>query len=106
MFMTFQEDPNLGCEHNEAMEMRLNKYYLKSLLTVVQGANHCLMRHAMDCILWVSLQAGESRSVQPNERLDSEKKVFTGGLPADEIAKIMMTTLTTITRVAPAGSNS
>ena len=53
MFITCQKDMDFGVEHNTAMDVRLRKFFFKSLTSPrVAGVQEFLKAHAMDCIAW------------------------------------------------------
>ena len=52
MYITCQQEMDFGEAYNNAMNRRLDKYFLKSLPHVEQEANQWLQEHAMDCIVW------------------------------------------------------
>ena len=52
MYITCQKEMDFGEAYNNAMNRRLDKYFLKSLPHVEQEANQWLQEHAMDCIVW------------------------------------------------------
>lgn len=53
MFITCQKDMDFGVEHNNAMDVRLRKFFFKSLTSPrVAGVQEFLRENAMDCIAW------------------------------------------------------
>ena len=53
MFITCQTDMDFGQEHNNAMDARLMKFFLKRLTSPrVPGVQEFLRANAMDCIVW------------------------------------------------------
>ena len=60
MFVTCQLDMDSGADENEALDRRLNRYFCKSIPSVVLEANNWLREHAMDCIAWAQKIAGNS----------------------------------------------
>ena len=53
MFITCQKDMDFGVEHNAAMDVRLRKFFFKSLTSPrVAGVQEFLRAHAMDCTAW------------------------------------------------------
>ena len=53
MFITCQKDMDFGVEHNTAMDVRLRKFFFKSLTSPrVAGVQEFLRANALDCIVW------------------------------------------------------
>lgn len=84
MFVTCQADMDFGADHNEAMDRRLNRYFFKSLPSVVPEANNWLREHAMDCIAWAQKIAGNSQ-----QNAVTTPSAQEGGLPQEELENIL-----------------
>ena len=53
MFITCQKDMDFDVEHNTAMDVRLRKFFFKSLTSPrVAGVQEFLRANALDCIVW------------------------------------------------------
>ena len=58
MFLTCQKELDFGEDNNAAMDVRLRKFYFKSLTTPpVADVQQYLRDNAMDCIVWASREA-------------------------------------------------
>ena len=58
MFLTCQKELDFGEDNNAAMDVRLRKFYFKSLTTPpVADVQQYLKDNAMDCIVWASREA-------------------------------------------------
>ena len=65
MFITCQKEMDFGEDHNSAMNVRLRKFYFKTLKSPpVAGVMQYLKENAMDCIAWAS-----SAAVTPADEL-------------------------------------
>ena len=64
MFITCQKDMDFGVGYNNAMDVRLRKFFFKSLTSPrVAGVQEFLRENAMDCIAWhVALYALQKMS--------------------------------------------
>ena len=70
MYITCQQEMDFGEAHNNAMNRRLNKYFLKSLPHVEQEANQWLQEHAeMRAVLtsMLEIKSNKLRLVHENQ---------------------------------------
>lgn len=88
MYITCQTEMDFGVAHNEAMDKRLHKYYLKSLPRVEPDANKWLREHAMECIVWAQNIVGSTARSATPEPVVSEQ-----GLPEDDLQNILTVSL-------------
>ena len=65
MFITCQTDMDFGREHNDAMAVRLEKFFFKRLTSPrVAGVQEFLQTNAMDCVVWAC-----SLAITPDDEL-------------------------------------
>ena len=65
MFITCQTDMDFGREHNDAMAVRLKKFFFKRLTSPrVAGVQEFLQTNAMDCVVWAC-----SLAITPDDEL-------------------------------------
>ena len=64
MFITCQTDMDFGREHNDAMAVRLKKFFKRLTSPRVAGVQEFLQTNAMDCVVWAC-----SLAITPDDEL-------------------------------------